>query len=313
MKIANFSVQQKCLYRAQTVKSIEETLSIRKNGAAETFTTNRNAGEFPQVKQPVLLRMNNKKDLSSAPAKTVGNTRAKADRTPKQSLLRMLEDMVYCLTGKRIKLHLPEINLEDAKVIRPPDLNTTDFGLSYDYREITIETESVSYEASGYVATSDGRHISFAVLLNMNRMFYQENNFQLRIGNTVDPLVISLDGTAPKLSQNQYAFDLDNDGLPENISFVTGGSGFLALDKNGWIDESDDVFSKLSVLIMNEDGEKTLFRLGEVGIGAIYLKEMNTPFSIKDETGEYGKMRNSSVYLRENGTAGTIHHIDLVV
>lgn len=64
---------------------------------------------------------------------------------------------------------------------------------------------------------------------------------------------------------------------------------------------------------MSAGGERTLVSLGEAGVGAIYLRATDTPYTIKDQAGEYGVMRSTGVYLRENGTAGTIHHIDLTL
>ena len=49
------------------------------------------------------------------------------------------------------------------------------------------------------------------------------------------------------------------------------------------------------------------------GIGAIYLNDISTQFSLIDESDHYGDMKSSSVFIRENGTAGTIHHIDLSI
>lgn len=339
MKIADHYIQQKSTYQMQQVKITEETLRI--NGRGGAFTPGRNSEEPAAVLQlsPDSLQQM-AADLSSATNKATGDSYDDEKRIG-DIKLRMIEAMVYLLTGKRIQLRRPDIDLDKGS---QPSLATAGFGFSYDYHEITFESESVNYEANGFVTTEDGRQYSFAVQMNMNRVFYQEKNFQVRVGTAVDPLVLSLDGQAPKLSQNKYAFDLNNDGIAENISFAIDGSGFLALDKNGdgeinngselfgpgtgdgfmelamydldnngWIDENDDVFSKLSVLTMSEDGEKTLFKLGELGIGAIYLNAIDSPFTFKDQEEEHGKMRSTSVFLRENGAAGTIHHIDLTL
>lgn len=45
-------------------------------------------------------------------------------------------------------------------------------------------------------------------------------------------LVINLNNSAPGLTNQTYSFDIDNDGTMNQISFVTGGSGFLSLDLN---------------------------------------------------------------------------------
>jgi hypothetical protein len=178
----------------------------------------------------------------------------------------------------------------------------------------------------------------------MSRSYYEQTSLTIRMGDAakVDPLVVVMNGGTPSLSRNKVDFDLNSDGVAEQIAFAAGGSGFLALDRdgdgaitngselfgpqsgdgfmelrvydldhNGWIDEADDAFGRLSILSLSESGEKTLVKLADVGIGAIYLQEVGTPFEIKDTADTYGEIRSSSFYLRENGTAGTIHHIDL--
>ncbi|NLD47470.1 MAG: hypothetical protein GX660_09755, partial [Clostridiaceae bacterium] len=144
---------------------------------------------------------------------------------------------------------------------------------------------------------------------------------------------------------NKINFDLDFDGKTEQISFVSKESGFLALDlnndgvindgrelfgpqtgdgfselakydldENNWIDENDAVFSKLKIWVKDDSGKDMLFTLAEKGIGALYLGNVNTPFSLKDASNNLnGVIRKSGVFLKENGTAGTIQHIDLAV
>jgi hypothetical protein len=86
------------------------------------------------------------------------------------------------------------------------------------------------------------------------------------------------------------------------------------MDSNGWIDENDDIFSKLMLYSISENGDKTLFRLGDAGVGAIYLNDISTLYNFKDSTGvSAGEMASTSIFLKEDGTAGTIHHIDLTI
>lgn len=54
--------------------------------------------------------------------------------------------------------------------------------------------------------------------------------------------------------------------------------------------------------------------LGEKGVGAIYLNHLATPFSIKDGNNELlGQVRDSSIFLGDDGSVGTIQQIDLAV
>ena len=207
------------------------------------------------------------------------------------------------------------------------------------------EKESMSFSAEGMVQTQDGKQISISLELNMNREFYEKTEIFNRItaSNSVDPLVINFDAPAAKLTQTKFAFDLDSDGKTEMISHLMKGSGFLALDKNndgainngnelfspksgdgfkdlaefdddqnGWIDENDSIYDKLRIWTREEDGSNRLLALGAAGIGAIYLGRASTNFSIKTETNQtLGQVRQTGIFLREQGGSGSIQHVDL--
>lgn len=272
-----------------------------------------------------------------------------------QVKLKLIESFIYMTTGKRVKLRSPELGAvrREEPVISDPDavMRSADdrdgWGLVYEYHEVSTEQESVFFNSAGLVKTSNGTTITFELDFNMSRSFYQQHNVSLRLGDAakMDPLIIALNGNVPELSKNKVAFDLNSDGKDENISFATGSSGFLALDKNedgvindgtelfgpdskdgfaelrtydldknGWIDEGDEIFTHLAIYSLSENGDKSLFKLGDAGIGAIYLTEISTPFSFKDNTGAIqGEMLSSTIFLKEDGTAGTIHHIDLTI
>ena len=158
-----------------------------------------------------------------------------------------------------------------------------------------------------------------------------------------DPLVINLDCAAADVSDQKFYFDLDGDGHDEYISKLSAGSGFLALDRNGngsigdgtelfgtksgdgfydlsqydtdgngWIDEADEIFDKLVIFSFDENGQKVLTGLGKVGVGAIYLGNTETGFSIKDSDNRTDAMiRSSGVFLYENGGIGTVQQVDI--
>jgi len=221
------------------------------------------------------------------------------------------------------------------------------WGLEYDRRESYTEKEIMSYAARGIIKTADGREINISVSLNMSREFAVERNVSIRAGDAVakDPLVINFNGAAPSLTDTKFSFDLDADGNSENISFVRPGSGFLALDLNGdnrinngselfgpssgngfaelsqydedgnnWIDENDPVFSRLRIWTRDAEGNESLFALGQKGIGAIYLGNLTSLFNLKDGCNNLqGQIKSTGIYLDENGAAGTIQQLDLVI
>ena len=220
------------------------------------------------------------------------------------------------------------------------------YGLIYDSVETYSEKQVMSFEAAGTVKTADGRSIDFNVQLNMSREFVSRSELHIREGDAkIDPLVINLDGAGPRLTGRDFSFDLDNDGDEEQISKLMAGSGFLALDKNGdgavnnggelfgpamgngfkelaaydsdgnsWIDENDPIYDKLRIWMAGENGEMQLFALGQKGVGALYLGNVASAFDIKDaQNNSLGAVQSTGIFLRENGGAGTLQHIDLTV
>jgi len=218
-------------------------------------------------------------------------------------------------------------------------------GYSLESEHFQHESESMTYQAQGLIHTADGKTISVDVNLSMSREYTSYSYSSVQLERLKDPLVINFGGNAASLTGEKFDFDLDMDGSMDKISFVGEGSGFLALDKNGdgkindgselfgpntgsgfdelraydqdsngWIDENDDIFGQLRVWSKDKDGKDQLFTLKELGIGAIYLGETNTQFSMKDSANStQGVVRSTSFFLKENGEAGTVNHIDLAL
>ena len=209
------------------------------------------------------------------------------------------------------------------------------------------ESESVAFASSGMVKTQDGRSIDFNIEVSMSRAFTSQIN-TLTTQNYIktDPLVINLDTDIGSVTDQKFLFDLDSDGDEEEISFAGKGSGFLALDRdgdgrigdgselfgtksgdgfkdlaafdedgNGWIDENDSIYSKLKVWTKDEDGNDYLINLKDADVGAIYLDNVDTQFSLKDGINRLnGEIKKTGIYLHEStGAAGTLNHVDLAV
>ena len=80
----------------------------------------------------------------------------------------------------------------------------------------------------------------------------------------------------------------------------------------GTIDENDPVWSKLQIWTKDELGRDIMYHLADKNVGAIYLGNARTDFSLIGNTGETeGIIRKTGVFLYENGLAGTIQHLDL--
>lgn len=221
-------------------------------------------------------------------------------------------------------------------------VHTFSFSRQY-YHE---ETEQTAFQTQGTVKCADGREISFNLNLYMSRSFseYYEENYMKRDVVMCDPLVINLDGSIPQLTDQTFLFDIDGDGMEDEISRLGAGSGYLALDKNndgiindgtelfgtasgdgfsdlaaydsdgnGFIDEGDEIWSKLKIWIMDENGNQQLVSLAEKGVGAICLKSAATDYSLTGQDGAVrGAVRSTGFFLYENGAPGSVQHVDVV-
>lgn len=206
------------------------------------------------------------------------------------------------------------------------------------------EQESTAFSTVGTVRTADGREINFNVNVGMSREFTQTFSQDLNLSFTMcDPLVINLDTDVAQLSDQKFYFDIDADGEADEISQLGSGSGYLALDENedgvindgselfgtksgngfadlakydedgnGWIDENDAIWSKLKIWTKDAQGKDVLYRLAEKGVGAICLQNAATDFTMQGTNGQTnGAIRNTGVFLYENGNVGTVQHVDV--
>ena len=209
------------------------------------------------------------------------------------------------------------------------------------------EMENTAFQTTGVARTKDGREINFGVTVEMSRAFCAEfESFTQEDYVVTDPLMINLDSNVANITDMKFMFDIDADGQKEEVSLAEKGSGFLALDKNGdgkindgselfgtksgdgfkdlaaydedgngWIDEADSVFKKLKVWSKDENGKDILISLKKADVGAIYLGNANTEFSMKSglENRTDAIIRKTGVYLKESGGVGTVQHVDLAV
>jgi hypothetical protein len=63
----------------------------------------------------------------------------------------------------------------------------------------------------------------------------------------------------------------------------------------------------------NTDGPGSLRTLEQAGVGAIGLQNAATPFSFRDPAtnDELGTLQSTGIFLREDGSAGTVRQIDV--
>lgn len=204
------------------------------------------------------------------------------------------------------------------------------------------EKESMDFYTSGTVTTSDGKKINYQLTLSMEREYTEEKTSTVTFK---DPLVFNLDGKGISFSNKKLHIDLDLDGTKEAINWLNSGNGFLVHDKNsngivddgselfgpqtgrgfnelatydetkdGWIDENDSIFDSLQIWTMGDDGTESLIGLKEANIGAIYLPDVESHYTLKKSGETVGRITHSSTYLKEDGSgAGRVHEIDYLI
>lgn len=220
----------------------------------------------------------------------------------------------------------------------------TMFSITAERETLYTETENTSFSTTGCVKTADGREISFNLDVSMSRSFSQYTKETVEnVAAFIDPLVINLNGNIAEVSDQKFYFDLDADGEEDLISKLCQDSGYLALDKNedgqindgselfgtasgdgfkdlaiydedgnGWIDENDQIWDKLKIWVQDEQGNSKLYSLREQGVGAICLQNASTEFTQRGQSGEVNAaIRNTGIFLYENGNVGTLQHLDL--
>lgn len=212
---------------------------------------------------------------------------------------------------------------------------------------VYTEAQALKFETNAVVKTED-KKIELDLNVSLSRSFVEQvKTPQINFSNITklwDPLILDMSGVLPSLSSKKFSFDIDIDGTNEQISMLEKESAFLAFDKNennnvddggelfgaksgdgfeelrgydddknGWIDENDNIFDKLKIWQKTEN-KNELIAIEEVGIGAIFLGDISTPFEIKSSSNELlGAMKKSSFFLFENGKSSLISQIDLAI
>lgn len=256
-----------------------------------------------------------------------------------------IDYLLYLLFGK--KGEAPDMSLTKSASATSANALSGEGG-EYVSSFYYSEQETTCFDAKGTVVTSDGKRYSIQISLEMSRSFTESTSSMISYGTPqlCDPLVINLSGSAAHISDQKFFFDLDADGHLEEISALGKGSGYLAYDKNenghidngselfgttsgngfedlaaydndhnGWIDETDEIFSKLLIWTKDSNGKDVLCGLGEAGVGAIYLGNQDTNYSIKNQTTNETEavIRKTGLFLYENGGTGTLQQLDLAL
>lgn len=356
MKIASAALQLESSHARQQRYELNESLRTWVGGRRPDFEGRAQARPAARIEAPQVQLSDAGKTAQSSEADAIQESLDAAERDP---TMRLIKAMIAILTGREVKVFdAAELESNAPPIdIRPPaqpgntrtDMpQSAGYGIEYDRHESYAESEQTRFEASGVVTTADGKEISFSLALSMTRSYHEESDLSIRQGDArkkQDPLVLNFNGAAAQLTSRRFSFDLDTDGKSDEINFVAGGSGFLALDRNGdgrinngselfgtrsgdgfaelatldadhngWIDENDSAYERLRIWTKDSAGKDQLATLRQANVGALSLGRVETPFDLKDSSNALqGQIRSTGVFLQEDGKAGTMQQVDLTV
>lgn len=204
-------------------------------------------------------------------------------------------------------------------------------------REWSYRYEAVSADFSGSVALEDGSSFSWSMQFAMS---YEEFSYSERTEQPMkDPLVMSFNGRPVELSGQSSAFNLtdnaksiqqlaqgqyyltkdsNNNGAVDSGKELFGpitGQGFAELasfdeDQNGLIDQQDPIWQSLWLWRPEDKG---LYSLKEMGVAALSVDSIATPFSLRHKDEVQGRLERSSIFITENKNVGLLQQIDLKV
>lgn len=212
--------------------------------------------------------------------------------------------------------------------------------LSYDYRESYREYEAMSLALAGTFTTEDGREFSFDLSYQLEREYVRSTSVSVDMA-VQDPLIIDLHG-AGGFGTGTTAFDLIGDAGLEALPQLIGGSHYLGADfnGNGRIDDGGELFGPTSgdgfadLAAHDDDGNGfidegdriwELLRLwtgdsaepvlqAKWHVAAIGLARIEAQFSYKDADNRLlGQNRSAGVFFTDDGKAGVVKQVDLVV
>lgn len=345
MRIQSSSIQSGAVHKLQQDRTERQSLQFwtgqRPNAASNPAVTN-----TPIPRAPVSAAQAPQPSSSGGAAKAELSPK---DQLMAEIIRRMIKNMTGKDWSVQVPQHAeagpePEAARPSAPAENTPAAQSAGFGLVVDRYMSFEESETLSVQAEGRITTDDGRELAVALNLTMSRSFFTEQRETLRFGDAkrIDPLVVNLGEGGTELDgSNRFDFDLDADGTRESLATLGSRSGFLGLDKNGdghindgselfgalsgdgfaelagydqdgngFIDEGDPVFAKLRVWLKTSETDQ-LLGLGETGIGALYLGRQDGGFRLADANNQgLGEVKSTGLYVREDGSSGSLQQID---
>jgi hypothetical protein len=265
--------------------------------------------------------------------------------SPEQRRIIKLLETVFGAKGiEQISFSLDWSAVQEIKHVASEQMSAYAEGMtasmSYDYQESYREYEAMSLALAGTFTTEDGREFSFDLSYQLEREFVRTTSTSVTVGALQDPLILDLAGPGG-FGDGRTAFDLIGDAGLEALPHLIGGSRYLAADLNGngRIDDGGELFGPRSgdgfadLAAHDDDGNGFIDAgdriwehlrlwtgadapalLSEWRVAAIGLLSVAAPFSYKDADNHLlGQNRRAGVFLSDDGKAGVVKQVDLVV
>ncbi|HDC4322685.1 hypothetical protein QK281_00540 [Aeromonas hydrophila] len=283
-----------------------------------------------------------------APAKPAETGKGEQDGIPNDGLdnhQRLIKLMIEAMLGHEIELPDPiKPTEQSADGVNSPTGDGSQPAAEPDQLvEVTdslLQKEQLNVVASANIETQDGQSLQLDLGFVLDWRQLDISKRRTTLNALKDPLVLSLDGKIAGLTGARVKFDIDQDGKEDSLPGLSEGSGFVALDRNGngTIDDGGELFGARTgngfgeLATLDEDGngvlderdsqfsalqfwqpEQSPIALVELGIGAILLHPLDTPFNHLGESGNQGVLRQSGLYVTEQGKGGWVQQVDLRV
>ncbi len=244
----------------------------------------------------------------------------------------LLSQLTEMTIGQSVRIR--EVTDNPVQPVQRAELTSTTI-----YRQ----EERINFSAEGRVQTTDGREIAFNLGLSMERSTTVTDSASTGFPTFIDPLILQFDAAPSFLGDSIFLFDINGDGIKEQLACPGKGCGFLVFDRNNdgvinnglelfgpttgagfheladldkdanqWIDENDPIFDNLMVWSPDGLGGESLRSLREAGVGAISVVHSGSAFQLENSHGDIlGTVKASGIFLTEAGEVRSLQEIDL--
>lgn len=300
-------------------------------------------GERPQRQQAErprqLLRSadNGLTRMLEQAAKAKQTETAKEQLDPELEKLLIILEKVFGAKGARkfaAKMQALQVDQQQAfaAVQQAAQPQRVGWGVEYELHERTVETQTASLSAEAELTLDDGSTLAFRLDWSQSSIRIEERSLRVAMGDAQlkDPLVLDLDGDGIRFSGELARIDLDRDGTKEAVARPAGADRIVALDGrllgadsgqafrdlaaldgdgNGWIDGGDAAYGRLQLW----DGLR-FSSLSSGGVAALATASVALPFQHRGADGGLQAVgRRGGVFLADDGHAGAVAQVDLVV